>query len=304
MLKAWPDLAFAALRGKCDRAYRLWTLARALDTRGSGCVRMADLRTFLDAHQVHGLAPGTLRRLVKRGDGVFWTAYRRDSTRNGERWLQLRGLAAVCVALGVGKLRKTPVRIPLRLARTLRGFRAGLLAGFFAGDEFSRPISRRSLEVLTGASPRTQRRWQRLVCQTLESQQNAAPTTDPWERGDAVPEGHFVDLVGDQVVLLKRLPNSYRSKLPNAARGMARRVNGQLNARDDSIRIRGMETRKRDRLFYYKRQGAQRRIQACDEGDLFYLAGAEVRGRPATTARGGTFLWTRMRIADGGLYCG
>lgn len=302
MLKIHPDLAFAALRSRHDRGLRVWLLARALDTHGAGCVRLADLRAFLVTNRIRGLSSGTLRRLIRSEYEVFWTTYR-DSTRGGDRYLQLRGLTAVCKALGLDKLRRTPVLLPLALARTLAGFRAGLFASFFAGDEFSNPISRTALQALTGASGRTQLRWRRLLCNRLQCQRNAIATDQKWRRGDEIPDGHYVDKLGNQIVLLRRLPNAYRSDFQLTHRGMVRKVNNRLNI-THAARLCGAAQVKRERLFYNEPRAAQRRMQSLAEGDTFYLRGAEVGGRPMPAARGGAILWSRFRIADQGMYCG
>jgi hypothetical protein len=169
---------------------------------------------------------------------------------------------------------------------------------------WSRPISRRVLSELTGLSVRTLQYYQRdLGPKVLESRQNAALTTLQWEPGDRVPDGHFVDIVGEKVKVLRRLPNSYRSHLRTAPRGMSRRVNRQLSA-GKSVRISGTGDRRRQRLYYERVKAAVRRMHEREEGDHFYLMGAELDSQPVKASRCGARLWSQFRIADGRVYCG
>ncbi len=165
-------------------------------------------------------------------------------------------------------------------------------------DKWSSPISRSVLTQLTGRTARTQRNYQEALGPgLLKSRQNAV-ITKQWERGDQVPEAHFIDKVGGELVVLRRMPNSYRSSLRVAPRGMMRRVNGQLNA-GKSVRICGTDARTRERLFYTAQRAAQRRLQAVEEGDQFFVAGAELNGRQVTQSRCGAALWSRWTVADG-----
>ena len=296
-MKIHPDLAVLCLRDKRDREYRLWTLARELDAAGSGRVPLDRLIVF--ASTLRGLSPGTVRRLLDVGDGTFWDRY----TKNGRRWLQLRGLAKVCEALGVEKLRRDPVLLPDRYARTLRAWRAALYSSQFTGD-WSKPISRRTLEELTGRSARTQRYYQAAMRRTLQARQNGTPTETAWKRGEPVPDGCFVDLVNGKATVLKRLPNSYRTSLRQGQRGMLRQANRLLNA-GHSLRREGRETRTQtDKLFYLVQHSALRRLQAREPGDQFFLVGAEMNGKPTSKSRGGTVLWSRLSVCEDRVYCG
>jgi hypothetical protein len=305
-VKIHPDLVLACLRQKRSKEYRLWSLARTYDGRGAGRVRLADLQAWLDVEDLRGLSPVSVKRLLRAGEGVFWMVY----TVDGQRWLRLHGLASMCVSLGVDKLRRDPVLLPMRYARSLKSWRAAIYAAQFAGDDWSNPISRRVLAELTGWGARTQRNYQRAMDARMETRQNAALTTKTWERGDEIPEGHYPDYVGDEIMLLRRLPNSYRSDLRHGRRGMVRRVNKRLNARN-SIRFCGMEAQERVKLFYQEQRAAQRRIQAMDEGDQFYhlpyhhktlTDGSKMP--TVRTSRCGAALWDMWRIADGCAFCG
>ena len=84
---------------------------------------------------------------------------------------------------------------------------------------------------------------------------------------------------------------------------MMRRVNKQLNA-GKSVRISGTDDRKRQRLFYESVKAAVRRMHEREEGDHFYLMGAELDSQRVKKSRCGARLWSQFRIADGRVYCG
>lgn len=298
-LKTYPALFDAAHQQGRDRQYRLWTIARFLDPKGSGRIPVARLEEFATDTHARGLSASVLCRLLQAGDGTFWTVYEAD----GERWIKLRGLANVSEALGVEKLRANPVYLELRYARSLRAFRAACLYSRFAGDELSNPISRKTIEKISGVKPRTQRAYARALGDRLDVQQNAATTSREWSRGDDVPDGHFVDYVDGETRVLRWLPNSYRLHFLVAPRGMTRHVNRQL--RGHSARTPGAEARNVKRLFYKSARGAVRRMQQLAEGDWFYHPGGDVDGEKTVKAsRCGAMLWTQTRIANGRVYCG
>jgi hypothetical protein len=246
------------------------------------------------------LSPVSVKRLVKAGEGVFWTVY----TASGEKWLRLHGLASVCLALGVDKLRKSPVILPMRYTRSLTSWRSALFASQFAGDDFSNPISRAALEQLTGLTSRSQRRYQRAMGKRLEAQQNATPTDLRWKAGlefpkELFPPGAHVDVVdgpnGREYWIMLRLPNSYRANLKQGARGMMRKVNSTLSAKRYSPCICEGEEQKRTRLYYQKRKAAQRRAQSLKPG-VFFQVGSELDGRAVAETLGKAKLWTRAEV--------
>jgi hypothetical protein len=129
--KIHPDLAIETLRQRRDREYRLWTLARAVDLAGSGRLRLADFQDSLIELDIRGASPGTVRRILSVGQDTFWHRYTNRHTT--ERWIALCGLLPVCVALGVEKLKFSPVYVPLALIQTMRRFRETIFASINGG---------------------------------------------------------------------------------------------------------------------------------------------------------------------------
>lgn len=299
LAKVHVEVALACLRQRRSRQYRVWVLARLADREGSGRLAVADLREALERWRIRGTSPGTLRRLLKAGDGLFWTRYVK-----GEPWLALSGIAAVCSALGVAKLRAAPVLVPIARCATLAEFRGAIVesrqAGSDADGTWSAPISRRVMADVTGYCERTLRNWQAAPGSSLERRSNGVLTSFEWRPDMKLPPGHVVDRVAGNLVVLRRLPNSYRSGLQRAPRGMIRRVNKLLSA--SSLRIGGRET-KRERLFYREVKPAQRRLQEREEGDEFFVQEAELNGVPVRRSRCGATLWSQWRVADGRAFC-
>ena len=298
-VKVYVELNDAAMQRGRERELRVWLLARSVDVDGSGVVAVSDIQTLIARQRLRGLSDSSLSRLLSAGSGVFWTVWRRG----GQRWLRLVGLARVCVALGVERLRRRPVLVPMRYMRSMRTFRAAGVYARFAGDEFSRPISRSVLEELTGVAERTQRAYQRALSGCVESECNAATTRKRWRPGDEVEAREFVDYVDGETRVLQRLPQSYRCSLLATARGRIRKVNRRL--RGEAGRNDGPAARNVTRLFYDSPAASVKRSQQRVEGDSWYHRGGDVDGRKTVKrSRCGAMLWTRNRIADGRLFSG
>jgi len=288
-LKIHPDLALAALRGEVtgdkrrrrDREYRLWLIARAVDVHGSGQVAEAELEAAIARDELKGLSKPSVCKLLQAGDGLWWTRYQKD----GAGWLSLHGLARVCAALEVPRLRYSPVTIDA--PRTLQQFRASVCYSSFARPEPSNPISRATLEQLSGVTPRTQRNYARVLGDTLDRKENAVETGRRWDRGDPIPENHFPDYVNGQLCLLRRLPSSFRLNLAPSPRGVIRKVNSTLRNSAHTVRAE-----KRERLFYQDARAVARRLMRMAESEVCFLA----NGRQG---RGGSALWSGFQLVGG-----
>jgi len=184
-LKLHPELARNAIRHTTavdqdgeriapftDRCYRLWTLARHIDTAGSGRITVDRLKAGIARHKWTGLSRRSFRRIVRAGDGIFW--------QDTGHTLRIAGLAYVCEKLSVDKLRRSPVLVEVRWGKTLRAFRAACYGGMFSG-EMSNPISRATLERLTGRSRRTLLDYERAMAGRLHKKENAVLTARKWQ---------------------------------------------------------------------------------------------------------------------------
>ena len=79
-VKVYPDIALGMLRQGETATGRIWLLLRHLDQEGRGWLRIDIIKHHLthktSKHRVCGWRQ--LRKLLNRGEGVFWT---RDSAR-------------------------------------------------------------------------------------------------------------------------------------------------------------------------------------------------------------------------------
>jgi len=279
-VKIHPSLAQAAMRQRVDREYRLWTLARALDAKGSGRVRIADLRELIEAEDLNGLAAGSLRRLLRTGSPRFWQV--------GHGRLRLRGLGAVCKALGIPRLVGNPVIVPLVWARTLRGFRAAIYNCLFPQGNWSNPISRTVIEGIINRTAQSQRNYQKALGSALKTKCNAAFAGAPGRRGEEIPRGYYIDRLGGELVMLRRLPNSFKSGFARAPKGMQGRVNQRLRYSVDHV---ATETTRR--LFYSDAKAVARRIQIQGD-DFFFVAESKTVGNTA--------LWSQVTKISGRVF--
>lgn len=302
-IKVYPDLALAALRGRRSRELRLWSVLRALDPQGRAYFTVSELQRRVARVDVKGLSPSSVRRLLRSGEGIFWEIHERS---DGQRIVLLRGLENVCRSFGVTRLGR-PVYVPRSLYRRLRTFRGGVLAAFLTQrmheGEWTNPISQEVLAELAGRPVRTVRGWLRAVASVVESRTNAYVARDEWT-GDRVPDG-YVDWVSGELVVLKRLPNSYRTDLAPAPKGMVRKVNQALSPAVDGA---GNSTR---RLFWQDPKAGLKAVHGLREFDVTrhqdsevaFLLGASVKGKDAQCARGGAVLWTRNMKINGEVCC-
>ena len=253
-----PSLALAMLKEGQVAAGRVWWLCRHLDSAGSGTLRIAMIKQQL----THKDSPiqlcgwRRLRQLLTMGEGLFWT-------RQGDR-LFLRSAVKVADRLGVGHFAGKMVSMSaVSLCHSIGNVRALFYASFHAGRQkmeggrgtgdrsqlavsgnASRkqniPISRATLERLTGASRRTQQAYEQnagihiqqhiLIGDTIQQEDNYEAA---YQHGGA----YFTlkDYQGQNgrrgaIRHAWQLPNSYHStKTSPVGRGRQKYLNRALN---------------------------------------------------------------------------
>jgi hypothetical protein len=281
----------ATLRERQDRELRLWTLCRGIDRDGSGCVKVCDVLGVAERENLRGLSRSSVSRIVQAGAGCFWSVYDRD----GERWLQLRGLSRVCLALGVTRISRT---VDVALPLSLKHWRALCLFSQFSGRKS--PMGRAVLADLADREVKTIYRHGKALGGLLEVQRNAVSTGVEWVRGDAVPEGHTVGFVNGRVEVLRVLPNSYKLNVDRGKRGMTRKVNWKLSftKQRETQQLLYPHHSGNDREAVKARQRTRRalgrRLQEQRDGVLF----VETRNQ----ARGHIHLWQHLVVANGKVY--
>ena len=142
----YTDLALAAIHRNMSGAFRVWTLARAIDQDQGGLGRISSADLFDQAKAAK----------VKRSTFYGWLAQAKANKwlqegRSGE--LYLSGIVNIAKLLKVERLY---TRLELPAAKlTGKGWRAFV----FAATHNGRPTSRQTLKDITGISQRTQARY-------------------------------------------------------------------------------------------------------------------------------------------------
>jgi hypothetical protein len=280
-------LLLAMLKQGLEAPGRAWLLLRAIDRNGRGWLNVEDARHHLTGKSSPLRVCGwrRLRQLLAEGEGVFWHRDSRDR-------LWLNGAHRIAYKLDSGRLQGFPIELPVaRLLGGIQEVRAAFYAAFHGGRD-AKPISRDTLESLSGIPGRTQRAYDRVA--RVERTRNIAigerHTTEnaqerAWQHGRAA--FHFIDTEGRQgragrKYVAWHLPNSYRADYQRRSRGSRKRLNRKLA---DLVKkgIPGNDDRAVEKLFFPNGALAAKRYNRDPECDAYW----QQEGR---TRAGGT-LW-------------
>jgi hypothetical protein len=228
-----PTLVLALLREKLEAPGRVYFLLRHIDSQGRGWLRIKDIRH----HLTHKDSPlricgwRRLRQLLHEGHDIFWQ-------RDNQDRLWLRGAHKIAYTLDSGRLQGFPIELPIReLLGGIQATRAAFYASFHGGRDV-KPISRQTLNQITGITERTQRTYDRVARVTRH--QNIAigerftrekAQQRAWTQGRGVFQ--FVDTKGlqgreNQEYIAWHLPNSYQANYQRRSRGSRKRLNRKL----------------------------------------------------------------------------
>jgi hypothetical protein len=240
LIKLYPDIALALLREQLVAPGRLWLLLRSIDQDGSGWVDLISARQRLtkkaSALRVFGWRQ--MRKLLARGDGLFWERDRRR--------IWLRSPLRVAAAMGIRHLLYQPVGLPLTaLLQSIGLVRAHFYASFHSGRRLHKtnayrpvPIARATLHALCHASRRTQRTYERRA--GVQKRRNFAigkPLAVADHQNQAWERGRAVFLVTDHAgragprgttYTAWQLANSYRGPHERQPKGRQKRINRKL----------------------------------------------------------------------------
>jgi hypothetical protein len=151
-VRVLPFLAFASYGQKAGGAWRLWTLAKALDQAGSGVVVFEDLKNYV---LEMGAGDKSFRRWLTDAKRRGWL--HQVQRRDGSKVLILAGLVRVAGALGVSDPGGNWIKVRAK-DLVVDGWRGFVWAGYLT--TFKGPVSRERLEALTGVPQRTQALWE------------------------------------------------------------------------------------------------------------------------------------------------
>ncbi len=282
-----PTILLAVLKQNLETPGRVWLLLRVIDRDGRGWLDVQDIRYCLtdkdSPYRICGWR--RLRQLLAQGEGVFWHRDEQDRV-----WLY--GAHRIAYKLDSGPLQGFPVELPISaLLGGIQAVRAAFYATFHGGRD-SKPISRDTLESLSGIPGRTQLEYDRvarverrrnIAIGERYSQENAQDRA--WKQGRAV--FHFVDTDGKQgrqgrEYVAWHLPNSYRADYQRRSRGSRKRLNRKLA--DLVIKgIPGNDGRAIEKLFFPNGALAARQYNRDPERDAYW--------RQENQTRAGGGLW-------------
>ena len=280
----YPSLLLATLKQDQAAAGRVYLLLRYLDTTGRGWLPVDEIRERLTrkGSPLKVMGWRRLRQIFNQGEGVFWE---RDS--QGRLWL--RSALRIALELDCDRLRGKRVELPIKtLLGGIGTVRAHFYASFHSGRNTDNPISRDTLENITGLSPRTQREYDRIA--KVKRHQNIAvgpkytkiiAEEQYWQRGRAVFT--FVDSQGKQgpknrQYLAWRLPNSYQAPHQRRSKGRQKKINQQLVSLVDNG-VQGNDQREVDKLFWPDGAAAGRAYNRDQMLDAYWPRG-KARRRP------------------------
>ncbi len=235
-LKVYPGLAAQALKRDVEQGLGLWSLARALDTTGSGRVSAETLQQVATELDLAGSRDGKFKRALaqaKEFDLLSVTVRRRRGVTT--EVIEIRSAERAARSLGADSLGARPVLVPTAKLSKVGAWRAELWAAHLAGfAKRSTPISQATLRDLTGVPDRTQREYNRTA--DVEVTYNIAVSQldgrDPEAVMTAMMQHSGVFTVKDQATGQTRvawpLPANYRVDLDRLPRGRMRKINRAL----------------------------------------------------------------------------
>jgi hypothetical protein len=197
--------------------------------------------------------------------------------------LWLCGIHRIASALGIERLRGTPVDFPVSaLLAGIKAVRAHFYAGFHSGRKLSHPISRAVMRELTGVPERSQREYDLLARVARErniaiggkyTKANAEQTA--WQKGRGFFEFHDVQAKQGRkgtVYVAWHLPNSYHGSHAKRSRTSQKRINRKLA---DLLmeRTAGNDNEAIERIFWPNAKEAGRAYNRNYERDMYWSYG-------------------------------
>lgn len=228
--------------------WRAWTVARHLDIEGSGRVAREALRAALEGY---GVSPRSVRRWIRKGkqEGIFREA------KNGD--LYYDGLHKAAVKFGAwGVGRRVQIPEPKRLFKP--DWKQHLWAIYHTVRK-DRPISRFTLEWLTGVDRRTQYNLERgnpdMQARACYADIANLASMDADQRRQHAANLREVTGEGWQVKrkrLVKQLPNVYAgtAEVELCPRGREKQARAYFRANSSNHGARVQALEKPEKLFF------------------------------------------------------
>jgi len=231
-IRVYPDILLRASRNENGGAVRLWILAKNFNEGGCGVIPNKAFRQYV----INDLK-------VKRGTYDVWLARAKHigifkieevgPIEDQKQYYKLAGYARAAVIVGCDRLGRGEY-LPLEKF-IKKGWLGYVWATWIKSHRLEdRPISRRTMQELSGISERSQRLYDKQA--GIETQANyAKDTTRAGSQGMVDYINEFEqDKIKSKAFLNNgeitwRLPNSYKTKdIEEAPKGRLRRINNQL----------------------------------------------------------------------------
>jgi hypothetical protein len=324
VIKVYPLLGLSLVKRNRVAGYGLWTLARSLDTAGSGRAVYSAVRSAAVAI----MGADRFKRALAQGQHAGMFHISRSSRSGGVKYLYLSGLLTVARGAGCDSVGAVPVFIEDSALKSSAEFKAALWAAFHAGRSrkaAGNPISRETLETITEIPARTQREYEhragvivtrnyavseitaakperKQLTKSTGEMRSTSRTADGLR--DQHPGAFVVNHANGKISVAWPLPNTYQTNLETSPRGMSKRVNVALKTDDLFFCAERATSIRRRKLFHDTQKRAHKtagryalpsatgynREQLDGPDSIFYATGR-------VTRKGG-HLWHVVPIAS------
>lgn len=223
----WPILAFRAYQHGYSHGFRLWTLARAMDTDGSGKVRSVDLR---EAAGDMGLSTRDYNRYLRGAKkGGMLTSIQSHS----KTYYLVAGVVKVANRMECYYIGARRASLPLK-DLFKRDWLSLVWAGWIATLK-GKPMSRDKMHALTGVSQRIQRVYEQereIIAtphyahdETKDPKKIAMLQAFPIDQGGRPSAFVYQEKASGKNIVVWRLPDSRLSSLAETGKGRTRKIN-------------------------------------------------------------------------------
>jgi len=223
-----PDLAIKAIKTGIVPEFRAWLVFHAYS--GNGFIEVADIYKDLASKKhpsTYLVGKKRMSMILRSGEGLFWNTVAHGNV------LRLAGKKTLCERMKIDHLEFRSVHVEVKyLLASFKHTKAALLDCIYAS--FDRPISRATIEKITGISESTQYELEHLIGINVSSNYLwVEPEEDAqeraWKSGGKLTRRY--DRKGkvtgnkDSFYYAEKMPNTYHSKQKVAGSGSRREYN-------------------------------------------------------------------------------
>ena len=250
VLKAFSLIGLASSRAGKTGSYKAWTLARNLDSSGSGKVLISDLFGVIEEYKTVRTRQRWIAEAVNLG--IF------TMNRKGDYYRYISP-ARVGIIYGCPDLIK-PIQVDIELfmADDWQNVEAELYAGYLEQRNNDRPVSRAVNYILSGVSPQTQWELEKRT-KKIKVIENLIPIEDVKDKVEAVkkikslPDRKGIKIKHGKIV--KQIPNNYVTNSVKVCRKGSTGKYRQVLRDSLSNNVQSVETKVR--LYYAKKNPAE-----------------------------------------------